>query len=99
MDKKKLEAYCKLQKAIESLETEQADLKIEIAGEMEKDEIDTVQTDFGSFYFISRKTWKYPEYVDEAKAVFDAEKQKAENNGEATFKESKSLAFRGVKEK
>lgn len=77
------------------MEAEAKEIQDEVVAEMAAEDIDKVESDFGTFYFTTRKTWKYPAYVLEAEKEYKAAKEKAETIGEATYTENKSLAFRG----
>ena len=86
--------YSDLVVKIKSFENRKEELGKEIFGEMVKLEVEQVQSDFGTFYFLSRKTWEYPSYVKEAEMLYKNKKKEAETKGDATFEEKKSLAYR-----
>lgn len=97
MNKKKLEQYAELQAQKDTLDEQMKALKVEIQEDMDSEELDKIEADFGTFYFTTRKSWTYPDYVKKAEEGFKKEKKRAEESGDATFKESRSLAFRGAK--
>jgi 3-dehydroquinate dehydratase len=98
MTDEKFIKYALLCKQISTLEAERDALKPEIQSEMEIENLQELKNEYGSFYFTTRKTWEYPEYITDKEAVFKAEKKLAEANGDAISIENKSLAFRMAKE-
>lgn len=98
MTDEKFIAYAKLCKQIASLEAERDALKPEIQAEMEAENIQELKNDFGSYYFTTRKTWEYPENVQDEEKKYKELKKKSEENGEAISIENRSLAFRMAKE-
>jgi conjugal transfer/entry exclusion protein len=91
--------YAEIENQIKELENQKSALKEKVAEEMTLKSWDEVKSDFGTFYFISRKTWTYPKNILDIEKQLKDEKKTTEINGTATFKESKSLGFRGIKEK
>ena len=84
-----------------SLMTERAKLderiesvRNQVSAEMEQNEVDKVESDYGNFYFVVRKKWTYCEAIQTAEEKLKAAKKKAEESGTATCEESKSLTFR-----
>lgn len=98
MNDANFEKYAKLSKRISLLEAERDALKPLIAEDMEKEGLQELKSDLGSFYFTTRKTWEYPESVQAEEKKFKELKKKAEESGEAISIENKSLAFRMAKE-
>lgn len=97
LDRQVFERYAQVKNQIKALETEAKEIADEVVAEMADAEVDTVTDEaIGSFYFTTRKSWEYPKYVQEAEEKYKELKEKAETIGEATYTESKSLAFRGV---
>lgn len=94
MTKELLKQYADVRKQIEELEEIKEKLGGEIAAGMQEQAADKIESDFGQFYFTTRKTWKYSPAVDEAVNELKAVKKEEEEKGIATFTESKSLTFK-----
>lgn len=58
---------------------------------------ETTETNVGKFTITKLKTWEYPEQVKAIGENFKAAKAQAESTGEATFEETPSLRFTGLK--
>jgi hypothetical protein len=86
--------YSEVVAKIKELEAKKDMLAEVIYGNMTKDGLDQVKSDYGTFYFTVRKTWTYPEDVKEVEAILKAKKKEYETNGKATFEEKKSLAYK-----
>lgn len=95
LDKQVFSRYAEVKNQIKALEAEAKEIQDSVVSEMAAADVDKVESDFGTFYFTSRKTWKYPAYVTKAEEEYQKAKEKAETIGEATYTENKSLAFRG----
>lgn len=94
MNKELFKEYADIKNQIKDLTTKSKEIEILVTKEMNKEEVEQVRSDFGTFYFISRKTWKYPKRILEMEINLKEEKKKVEEEGKATFEEKKSLAFR-----
>lgn len=94
MTKELLKEYADVRKQIEELEEIKEKLGGEIAAGMEEQAADKIESDFGQFYFTTRKTWKYSSAVDELNIKVKEAKKTEEEKGIATFTESKSLTFK-----
>ena len=99
MTDEKFIRYAELTKQIANLEAQQLALKFELTEEMEKEDIQELKNDLGSFYFTTRKTWEYPEEVQQEEAKLKDMKKQAEESGEAIYLEHRTLGFRMAKEK
>lgn len=82
---------------LKELKDKEAFLKKQVSAEMQRDEVDKVEADYGTFYFTNRKTWKYPEALTKAENDIKDQKKAAQSDGSATFEESLSLTFRASK--
>lgn len=56
-----------------------------------------IQHTFGSFSLSKLKKWEYPEYITKMEDDFKAAQEKAKTTGEATYTETDSLRFTGVR--
>lgn len=97
MKKELFEEYAELQKQADAIADKQKLLKEKLVEDMNANEIEKVESDFGSFYFTSRKTWKYSDSVKAKESEVKDLKKKEEEDGTAEFTESKSLSFRAAK--
>lgn len=94
-DKKQLfSRYSEIVGLVKQLEEEKDKLAEGIFSEMTTLEVDQIKNDFGTFYFTSRKSWKYPDVIKEKEVEVKTLKKQAEESGEATFEEKKSLAYK-----
>lgn len=93
---KLLKKYSGIQSKIEELQKQQDELKEEIAYEMNRMKLDTYRFDKGTFYFTYRKSWEYSERVTKMLEAVKYAKKNEEEDGTATFKETKSLSFRKI---
>jgi len=89
--------YAVIDSEIKALELKKEQLRTGILAEMIAKGEDKVATDVGSFAIAKLKKWVYPEKVIAIGEKFKAAKAKAESTGEATYEESNSLRFSGVK--
>lgn len=94
LDKSIFKKYADIKQEIKRLTEEAKEIETSVASEMESVKADKVQSDFGTFYFTTRKKWTYPEYVNEAENTYKEVKKKAEETGEAKFEEIKNLSYR-----
>jgi hypothetical protein len=94
MTKELFKRYSEIKNQIKALETEADEINEKVTTEMEADQVDKVESDFGSFYFTVRKTWKYSPKVDEMTEELKAQKKAEETDGTAVPTESKSLTFK-----
>lgn len=91
------EEYAIIDSQIKELESKKEQLRGVILTEMVSKGEEMVETAIGKFSVTRLKKWTYPEKVLELGEKFKAEKAKAESTGEATYEESESLRFTGVK--
>lgn len=61
---------------------------------MTSNELDKVNSDFGTFSLSKRSTWVYSELVKEMEISIKETKSEEQNNGNATKKEADVLTFR-----
>lgn len=97
MDKALFQEYADIKNQIAQLQKEADEIAQEVTLEMNNNELDKVESDFGTFYFTTRKIWKYSEAIDDLAENLKATKKDEEETGRATFEESKSLSFRAAK--
>lgn len=97
MNKELFESYSKLNREIELLEEKKEKLKIDIIEEMEKEEVDKINAEYGTFFFSIRKSWKYSDAVKKLADKLSEKKKEEEQTGTAEATESKSLTFRPTK--
>lgn len=94
-DKKALcKEYADLEAQKKEIEERQKAIKPEITGEMENLGVEQVKSDFGTFYFMTRKKWSYSDAVKSVEETLKNTKKQEEENGTAKAEESKTLAFK-----
>lgn len=89
--------YASIDAQIKDLENKKDTLRVHILAEMVEKGEDKIATDVGSFAIAKLKKWVYPEKVIALGEKFKTAKAKAESTGEATYEESNSLRFSGIK--
>lgn len=89
--------YAELDAQIKALEAKKDEIKGIILQEMVDSGEEAVETEVGKFSITRLKKWEYPEEVTKLGDKFKAAKAKAESTGDATFVESNSLRFTGIK--
>ena len=90
--------YAELQAEIDALEAEQANIRLQIAKELDESGMEKFEVmSIGSFYWMTRKKFVYPAKILAAESKIKADKKKYEISPKAQFTESKSLAFRALK--
>lgn len=97
MDKTLFKKYADIKNQIAQLQEEADEIAQQVTLEMNNNQLDKVESDFGTFYFTTRKSWKYSEAVDDLAENLKQTKKDEEETGRATFEETKSLSFRAVK--
>ena len=98
MNKERFEDYADKKNQIKVLTDQLKVMGEEITKEMNDENLSEVDSDFGKFYFTTRKTYSYPEYVIELEKTYKNKKKESELNGDAKFIESDSLTFRSKNE-
>lgn len=93
MNNELMEQYALINTQIKVLTNQKDELKVQIIQDFITQGIDKVETGLGKFTISKLKSWTYPEYVESANEAYKTLKAKAEQTGEATYSESKSLHF------
>lgn len=91
------EEYAVINAKIAELTNQKDSLKVQILQDMIEKGETKVKTDIGSFAIAKLKTWTYSDKVIALGEKYKAEKAKEESTGDATFVESDSLRFTGIK--
>lgn len=91
------EQYAVVDSQLKELEAKKEALRTAILTEMVNRSVEKLETPMGKFSITRLKKWEYPEEVIEIGEKFKAEKARAESTGDATFTESESLRFTGLK--
>ena len=89
--------YALLEAQLKEIETKKEQLRTHILKDMIKQGAEKIETDLGSFTVTKLKTWKYPTKVEAIKSEYEAEKARAQSNGDATYTEKESLRFTNIK--
>lgn len=93
MTKETMELYATLEAQKREIEERQATIKDDALVFLKEQGLDKVESDFGSFKVVPRKTWKYTEKVAELDAATKAQKKLEEEDGSATAEVKESLTF------
>lgn len=91
------EEYAVIDAEIKALTAKKDAIKEIILDEMVSGGEDKIDTGVGKFSITKLKKWTYPDEVLSIEDQFKAAKAKAESTGEATYVETNSLRFTGVK--
>lgn len=94
MKKELFKEYSEIKNSIKELELRADNVSKLITDEMNEAKADKIESDYGSFYFTTRKSWKYSENVDKLTGELKELKKDEEVKGVATFEENKSLTFK-----
>ncbi len=89
--------YAILDSQIKELTNQKDSIKTRIMEAMVVNGETKIQHTFGSFSLSKLKKWEYPEYITKMEDDFKAKKALAESTGEATYTETDSLRFTGVR--
>lgn len=94
MTKELFQRYAEIKSQTKVLEAEAEVINEKIVAEMEAEKADKVESDYGQFYFTTRKAYKYSPSVDEIATKLKETKKAEEESGVAVATESKSLTFK-----
>lgn len=94
MKKELYKEYGELDLQIKKLQDRQKAIKSELEEDMKSQEVDKVQAEFGTFFLVTRKTWKYSDEVKAKETEVKVLKKTEEETGKAESTESTSLSFR-----
>lgn len=95
MNKELFKNYADIKNQIKDLTAKSKEIEKSVVEEMNNQEVEEVKSDFGTFYFTTRKTWEYSEDIKILEEGMKKNKKMEEENGTAKFEEKKSLTFRG----
>ena len=103
MTKELFQRYAEIKNQMKVLDAEAKVINEKVVVEMEAEKADKVESDYGQFYFTTRKSWKYAETivpfeqaVEQASEKLSEEQKKQQVNGTAVATESKSLTFKAI---
>ena len=98
-----LETYAEFKAKKEEIEDALANLQPEVMAYLEKEGVDTLREEYGTFSIVYRKQWIYSKELQEKEKQYNAivktAKQDEQDNGEAKAEESKSLSYRAYEAK
>jgi len=97
MNKDTMELYAKLEEEKRKIEERQAEIKEEALTFLKEAGSDKIESDFGSFTIVARKTWKYSEKIAELDKTLKTQKKTEETDGTATAEVKESITFYPVK--
>ena len=76
------------------LDEQESVLKETIAADLEKKGVETLENEYGAFYFTARKIWTYPKAVKTMEDQLKLAQIDAQEKGKATFKSVRGLSYR-----
>lgn len=86
--------YAELKDKIKYLTAQAKELEPEVMAEMKDQE--KVKLEIGTFYIATKKKWEYSDKVRETEMRVKVLKKKEEEEGTATFTESKVLNYKSI---
>ncbi len=92
MKKELFKKYADIKNQIKELTEQSKDIQQEIEQTMEENEVDKVESDFGTFFFVERKRYIYSDELKEKEKQLKEQKKKEEETAE--FNVIRSLSFR-----
>lgn len=94
MNKQHLEKYAELKNQIKILEENIDELQPLILAEMETEQADEIDTEFGRFLTGKRRTYTYPQEIESEIEKIKELKKEAEAKGTASYTEKSYLIFK-----
>ena len=94
MNKELFKNYADIKNQIKELTVKAKEMEGVVTEEMNKNNVEEVKSDFGTFFFKTLKKWAYSEEVRDKEVEVKELKKKEEETNIAKFEESKSLSFR-----
>jgi len=102
MNNKLLQQYAALKVQIKELTDRAKDMEPKVLKELQKENIETANTDFGTFSVVKRVKWEYsPKYKETEEKygmILDAARKTEQEDGSAKKVESTGLMYRGPQE-
>lgn len=98
MQKELLKKYANIEAKLRTLEEERLAFRAQILSDLQKNKLDKVQSDYGSFTVSSRKTWTYSDTVTALAEKLKITKSKEEVKGIAKATINEYLLFNPNKE-
>jgi hypothetical protein len=92
MKKEVFEEYAQVKGQIKELTATAKDLQKKVEQEMAKEDVDKVESDFGLFFYATRRKYMYSDKVKEAETKLRELKKKEEET--ADFTETRSITFK-----
>ena len=89
--------YTELQIKIKALEEEKKGLALKCLGELQKNEIQQMKNEFGTFSIMERRSWRYSKGVKIQEEIVKKLKKQEEESGKAKATTSESLRFQLAK--
>lgn len=89
----KLRKYAETKELIKGLNEKLDELKPEIEEYMRQEDAEKIDTSFGLFVLKARRTYEYPQELQEREAKLKEDKLKAEQVGTANYQEKNYLQY------
>lgn len=97
MQKELLGSYAILREKMKLLEREEGELRIKILENLKENNLEKVDSGFGSFTIAKRLSWKYSEKVKALEEKIKISKDKEQKKGIAESSETEYLLFKEIK--
>lgn len=97
-----LKTYAYLKAQAKALDAELEVAEGKVLAYLEKEGVDTLKEEYGTFSVVNRKKWIYSvalqEKEKEYKTIIKSKQNDEQQSGEANYEESKGLSFRAYTE-
>lgn len=98
-----LETYAEFKEKKQEIEDALDNLEPEVLAYLEKEGVDTLREEYGTFSVVYRKRWAYSKELGEKEkqynAIIKGQKEEEQTSGEAKAEEVKGLSYRKYEEK
>lgn len=93
-----LNKYAELKLKAKALEQELEELNPQVLSIMQETAVEEIEVgDLGKLTMASRRTWVYPEFIQEKEKELKKEKKEAEQTGTADYSEKHYVMFKEAK--
>lgn len=97
MNKETMELYAQLEAQKREIKEQQSKIKEDALVFLKESGADKIESDFGAFKVVARKSWTYSDTVKELESKVKSTKKAEEESGAATAEVEESLTFYPVK--
>lgn len=97
MNKETMEIYARLEEQKKDIEAQQSEIKEKALVFIKDSGADKIESDFGAFKVVARKTYKFSAKVEELETAVETQKETEKKDGTASVEIKESLTFYPVK--